>query len=96
MSGGAVILMRQNRIIRRFVEVRAVSPDTAVPLEDIGCRRSWIFRRLITRGVIVETEDGYYLDEAAAEKFIRSRNTRILIITGVLVVIALLVFMIAD
>jgi hypothetical protein len=96
MSGGAVIVLTQNRIIRRFMKVRAVSPDTAVPLEQTCCRQSWIFRRLLARGVVVETTDGYYLDEDAAGQFVRVRNTRILIITGVLVVIAVLILVIAD
>jgi hypothetical protein len=51
---------------------------------------------LLARGVLVETTDGYYLDEDAAGQFVRDRNTRILIITGVLVVIAVLILVIAD
>ena len=96
MGAAAAILMKQNRIIRRFTELRAVSPDTAVSLEATGYRQSWIFRRLMARGVIVETKDGYYLDEPAAEQFITNRRTRMLIITGVLCVIALLIFVIGG
>ena len=96
MSAAAVIVMKQNRIIRRLRDLGAVSPETAVPLEQLRYGQSWIFRRLMARGVIVETKAGYYLDEAAAERFIANRWARMLIITAVLLVIALLVFVIAD
>jgi hypothetical protein len=79
MSAAAVIVARQNKLIRRFREAGATAPEFAQLPEDLGCRNSWIFRRLITRGVIVETKPGrYYVDEIAADNFMRLRRAKAL------------------
>ena len=56
MSAAAVIVARQNKLIRRFWEAGATAPKFARSPEDLGCRNSWIFRRLVTRGVFEETK----------------------------------------
>jgi hypothetical protein len=48
MSAAAVIVTRQNKLIRRFREAGATAPKFARTPEDLGCRNSWIFRRLVT------------------------------------------------
>jgi hypothetical protein len=54
----------------RFREAKATSPRSATTLAGIGCRGSWIFRRMVVRGVFIETNDGrFYMDEAAARQF---------------------------
>ena len=54
-------------------------PHRAREPEDIGCRNSWIFRRLVARRVFVEAKPGrYYLDELAADEFVRVRRARML------------------
>ncbi len=79
MSAAAVIVARQNKLIRRFREAGAVAPEFARSPEDLGCRNSWIFRRLVTRGVFVETKPGrYYVDEIAADNFVRVRRAKAL------------------
>jgi hypothetical protein len=76
MSAAAVIVARQNKLIRRFREAGATTPKFARSLEDLGCRNSWIFRRLVTRGIFVETKPGrYFVDEFAADEFVRVRRT---------------------
>jgi hypothetical protein len=56
--------MRQNRLMRRFRDAEATDPKSAITLEDIGCRNSWVFRRMVARGVFIETGKGqYYMDE---------------------------------
>jgi hypothetical protein len=87
-SGAAAIVARQNKYIRRFQEVGAVSPETAVDLEQIGCRDSLIFRRLVERSVFLATPQGkYYIDVTAAEAFRKSRRERAL--TALVIVVAL-------
>ena len=79
MSAAAVIVARQNNLIRRFREAGATAPNFARSPKDLGCRNSWIFRRLVTRGVFVETKPGrYYVDEVAAENFVRVRRAKAL------------------
>jgi hypothetical protein len=78
-SGAAAIVARQNKYIRRFQEAGAVSPDTAVDPEQIGCRESFVFRRLVERSVFLATPQGkYYIDVTAAEAFRKSRRERAL------------------
>ena len=87
-SGAAAIVARQNKYIRRFQEAGAVSPETAVDLEQIGCRESFVFRRLVERSVFLATPQGkYYIDINAAEAFRKSRRERAL--TALVIVVAL-------
>ena len=77
MSAAAVIVARQNKLIRRFWEAGATAPKFARSPEDLGCRNSWIFRRLVTRGVFEETKPSlYYVDEVAADNFVRVRRAK--------------------
>lgn len=95
MSGGAVIAIRQNEYIRCFRRVSAISPDTAVHLNDIGCQQSWIFQRMTAGGVFVSTPDGrWYLDEVTAESFFRRRQ-RVAILALAAFVVVIVVIMLA-
>ena len=88
MSGA--VIMHQNRLMRRFQDAQATSPKSAVTLADLGCRNSWVFRRMVARGVFVETGDGrYYMDEKAAQWFVKMRRRRMLTFLAVAVVICL-------
>ena len=61
---GAVVVVHQNRLMRQFREAKATAPKSASTLTDIGCRNSWVFRRMVARGVFIETNDGrFYMDE---------------------------------
>jgi hypothetical protein len=78
MSGAAVVAA-QNKLMRRFREAGATSPPSACTPEDVGCRNSWIFRRMTARRVFVEAKPGrYYIDEMASGDFIRMRRARML------------------
>lgn len=91
MSGATVIIRKQNKMIRRFRDVGAISPDSARGLAEVGVRDSWVFRRLVSRGVFVHVgSDNYYMDENAADAFVHYRRTRALI----LVALAVLAFVI--
>lgn len=88
---GAVIVVVQNKLMRRFRQVGATSPASACAPEDIGCRNSWIFRRLAARRVFVEAKPGrYYIDEMAADEFVRMRRARMLWILAVLLALCAL------
>ena len=86
MSGAVV--MHQNRLMRRFQDAEVTSPKSAKSLADMGCRNSWIFRRMVVRGVFVETGDGrFYMDENAAQVFVKMRRRRMLTFFVVAIVI---------
>jgi uncharacterized membrane-anchored protein len=88
---GAVVVMRQNRLMQRFRDVKATNPKSAITLDAIGCRNSWIFRRMAARGVFIETGKArYYMDEDAAKWFVRRRRR----VMFIFVAVAILLFVI--
>jgi hypothetical protein len=87
-SVAAAIVARQNKAIRRFKEAGAVSPETAVELDQIGLRDSRVFRRMVDRDVFKTTVQGkYYMDVDAAEEYRKRRRERAL--TALLIVLAI-------
>ncbi len=70
MSAAAVIIIQQRRAIRRYEEAGARSPETARRPDELGCRESWAFRRLVTRGVLRELPDGrLHLDADGVRRY---------------------------
>jgi hypothetical protein len=96
MGSAAFIIAKQNQYLRRFREAGAVSPDTALSLEQAGCRDSRMFRSLVRREVIRQTPEGkYYLDLKAAQAFRQARHERALTaLVIVLAMVAVLVYFI--
>ena len=80
--------MHQNRLIRRFRDATATDPKSATALADVGCRDTWIFRRMAARGVFIETTVGrYYMDEEAARRFVTFRRRRMLVFLTVVILL---------
>ena len=90
----AVIVMRQNRYMARFAEAGATDAAHAVTLEALGCRESWIFRRMTRRGVFVHSGDGrFYMDVPASREFVhrRARMMIALLVIGNIILAVLLI-----
>jgi len=86
MSGAVVVY--QNRLMRRFQDAKATDPRSATTLAEIGCRNSWIFRRMAARGVFIETDDGrFYMNEDAARRFVKRRWRVAFIFLAVVIVL---------
>ena len=84
---GAVVI-RQNLLMRRFEEAGATGPDSARTLSEMACRRSFVFQRMVARGVFVETDGNrFYMDEAAAHAFVRMRRRTALIFLGIAILL---------
>ena len=84
MSGGAVVVVAQNRAMRRFAEAGATAPERAVRMEELGVRRSWVIGRMIVHGVFVPVGDErFYIDLDAAARFRTLRFRRMLIFLAV-------------
>ncbi len=93
MSGG-VIVGRQNRLLDAFEEGRATSPEAARSLEQLGCRESFVFHRMVQRGVFVQVdslqeEDRWWMDQEAAASFVRRRHRIVLILMLLALVVGL-------
>jgi hypothetical protein len=88
---GAVVVIHQNRLISRFRDAKATDPKAATTLADIGCQNSWIFRRMVARGVFIDTGNArYYMDEDAAKWFVKRRRQ----VMFIFVAVAILLFVI--
>lgn len=75
MSAGAIIAARQKRYVATFINATAIDEETARPLEDLGCDEGAIFRGLVRRGVLVETEDGrWHVDQLAWTRLLEKRR----------------------
>jgi cyclopropane fatty-acyl-phospholipid synthase-like methyltransferase len=93
----AVITLRRKKLVRRFAELGATSGDKAIPFEEVGMRRSWIFDQMVSRGVFVHAgHDRFYMNEEAARTFLEAQRRRarigggILLVAFVVVVVVLL------
>lgn len=90
MSAAAVIMLRRKRLIRRFREVGALDEQHAVIFDSLGERRSWTFNQMVNHRVFVQTADGrFYLDELAAEEFMRRCRWRALIVAAIFLLLFL-------
>jgi hypothetical protein len=70
MSAALIILYEQERLIKRLRQAGAYDEHSAVSLESIGCRSSFILRRLVRQAVIRAAAKGeYFLCEQALECF---------------------------
>jgi len=93
MNAGAIVAGKQNRYMRRFEDAGATSPASARTPEELGCRQSFVFKRLVKQGVFVEAPGHrYYIDLVTAAAFRARRRAVVLAIVGIalLVVIFLL------
>ena len=87
MSGGAVVIRRQNQYMELFNRKGAVDAEHAIGVEEIGYRRNFIFNRMVSRGIFVECTSGrFYIDNEAAARFRAQRREKERIILGALVV----------
>jgi hypothetical protein len=90
------LIARQNRYLRKFTAAGAVAPAGARPLREVGVRDSRVFRRLVSRGVLVEAAPGrFYLDPPASAAFRHRRRKQafvLLAVTGTALV-PLLIFL---
>ena len=78
-------------------EAGATTPVSARPPDRLGSRNSWIFGELVARGVFVVAKPGsFYLDEIAAEQFVRHRKSRVLWIAAAAIVLWLLVLLVMS
>lgn len=95
MSAGASVVLKQNKLMRLFRINGAVDEEHAICIEYYGIRRSFIFERMVARGVFIESQPGvFFMDERAAGYFVEARRRRalaaLLIIIPVIVIYYLL------
>jgi hypothetical protein len=89
----AVIAIKIRKIIDRFKQNGAVTPDHAVYPDSIGISDNLLFRKLTRQGVIVETSPGkFYLNEENLSIYNRNRRTRAAVVMLVIIIAFILYF----
>lgn len=88
----AIIVVAVNkRLINRFKDTGATNPNSARSLDELNTRRSLIFRRYVRRGILIEFNSRYYLDEQRLAEY-KSKKRRILI-PVIILLLAVLLFL---
>ena len=91
MGAAAVVVMRQNRYMRRFADAGATGPQSGKTLSDLGCRDSWIFRRMVRFGVFVPCgDDRFYIDLDMSTQFVKRRRMRAIVFLTIALIVALM------
>ena len=84
-SGGAIVIRRQNEYMSIFTRFGAFDKEHAINLNEVGIRRSFVFKRMCSRKIFIECGNGlFYMDVQAAEHFKEHRRIKkyiLLIIT---------------
>lgn len=86
----AVIVAKEREIVDAFRDVGAVSPETAVTLDQAGVDERVGFRRLRRHAVIREgaAPDRYYLDEGVWNAVRGTRRRLAIVMLGIVVLLA--------
>jgi len=93
---GEYIIIKQNQYMRIFRKAEAVDRGRAKPLDVLGLRETGIFRRMVDKGVFINTGGNlYYMDPGAAKEFIAARRKRVFLML-VLALIALLALFVLN
>ena len=86
-TAATAVIAQRNKIIRRFKEAGATSPDRPIDPATRQIRQSLIFNKLVRDGVIVKVSaHHFYLNEARATEY---RTQRQQVVGIVLVVVAI-------
>lgn len=87
----AVIVALRLKYIRTFRKAGAVTPGRSIRLSEHGLRKSMIFERLLSQGIIVQLDnERYYLDEIR-EQELKRRKTPVLMIVLIVLFILLMI-----
>ena len=86
-----IIVVKTRKLINRFRNSGAVNEKNAKTLEELKINRRLIFNKYLNRGIIIETNKKYFLNE---QNLIDYRTTkRMILIPIVVVLILVLIFM---
>lgn len=84
-----VIEFQKKVIIRYLRKTDAFGQESAVSFESKGNLRTFILRRMLKSGAVVQFENVYYLNESRIAELKKRRRKRALILVPVILVIML-------
>ena len=86
-----IVAAKFKKLINKFIDSGTTTPKKANTLEYLNLKPRLIFKRLLNRGVIIETgSERYYLNEEHLAKYNKIRRVRMMIIIGVLIILIIL------
>lgn len=91
MSGATVVIHKQNKLIRLFNEAGAIDAEHAISISEIGVRRSLVFNKMVSRGILIECRpDFFYINNNEVPRFNEQRRIRGIIAVVVFLIICAL------
>lgn len=85
-----VSMAKAKKIIRHFNEAGAYNASSAISTDGSGIRKGFIFRRLVRKGILMETsESRFYLDFENLQHYRASRAKRISFILFLIIIFIL-------
>ena len=92
MLFAALILRTDRRLVRQLREAKAISINSAIPLDAPNFLGSWRLSRLRSAGAVCQVQpERYYLEEAGFDAFRKQRRLRVLMVACI--ILPLLVIM---
>ena len=97
MSTAAILAIKRRRIIQKFRDANAFDEATAINAPEHNIRRSFIFKRLTSEGVILPAgKNRYYLDVAREKEVAANRRRKIFFIILIVLAVMLVWLFIAN
>jgi hypothetical protein len=93
MNGGGVaaVIAITNSILKTFKKNDALSPERAKTKAEMHIRSRLIFNKLVSKGVIKQVSgDRYYVDLQVERRYLRRRNTILVVVIGTVITIAII------
>ncbi len=80
-----VVLIRMKRYMRVFHKAGATNVSTAIIPEEHGIRKSWVFNKLVRKGIFVPVNNERYYIDIEKETAFKNRRQSIVIVLLLLI-----------
>lgn len=89
-----LIAAKTKKYKRLFRKAGATSPSTAIIPEQHGIRKTLVFSKMVRDGILIQVNDGYYLDEFKNDSTVSRRMQAVFyLIIGLLIILILVLVM---
>jgi hypothetical protein len=85
-----IVAVKFKKLVNKFIDAGATTPKAAKTLEVLNIRPRLMFKRLLNRGVIIESgPERYYLNAENLVEHNKSRRVRMIIFIGFMIILIL-------
>jgi hypothetical protein len=86
-----IVAAKFKKLVNKFIDAGVTTPKAAKTLEVLNIRPRMMFKRLMNRGVIIESDpERYYLNAENLVEYKKARRVRMMIFIGVMVILIIL------